>query len=294
MYDVIIIGMGIGGISAGIYAKQANMKMLLFEARMPGGILNNINQIDNYPALPEVMGYDFAANLLKQVTDMGMEYKNEEVDKIEIKDDKKIVYAKSGVYETKNIIIATGRKPKFLGLDNEKDLLGKGVSTCALCDGNFYKGKDIAVVGGGNSALQESLYLSKLANKIYLLVRRDTFRGNKKLSDAVLANEKIEVKFNCEIDSIKEENGIVEKVTLNTKEELEVSGVFIYAGYTPDNKLVQDLGVTNDLGYIQVDKNYETKIEGLYAVGDIIEKDLYQLVTAAAEGAIATTHITKK
>ncbi len=294
MYDVIIIGMGIGGITAGIYAKQANMKMLMFEGRMPGGILNNINVIENYPALPQVKGMDFAANLLKQVTDMEMEYKNEAVLKIEIKKDKKIVHADSGIYETKNIIMATGRKPRFLGLENEKDLLGKGLSTCALCDGSFYKGKNIAVVGGGNSALQEAIYLSKVVNKIYLLVRKDTFRGNKRLSNEVLKNDKIEVKFNTEIKQINEIDGVVKDVTLNNGETIDAVGVFIYAGFTPDSDLVKDLGITNESGYIVVDHNCETKIEGLYAVGDIISKELYQLITAANEGAVAITHITKK
>ncbi len=294
MYDVIIIGMGIAGVSAGIYSKQANLKILMFEGKMPGGILNNIDQVNNYPGLTVIKGYDFSENLLNQVNELNIPYKNEEVLKIEIKKDLKTVHTKNDKYETKNLILATGRKPKFLGLNNERDLLGRGLSTCALCDGMFYKDKDIIVVGGGNSALQEALYLSKIVNKIYLLVRKPHFAANEGLIKQVEKNAKIEVKFNSKIDKINEIDNKINNVLLNTGEKLLVAGVFIYVGYTPDNVLIENLAITDDKGYVIVNENFETKINGLYAVGDIVKKDLYQLVTAASDGAIAATHISKK
>lgn len=294
MYDVIIIGMGIGGITAGIYTKQANLNVLMFEARMPGGILNNIDNVDNYTGFPSIKGPDFAMNLLEQVNKLEIPFKNEEVIKINVTGDIKKVYTKNSIYETKNIVIATGRKPKFLGLDNESKLLGKGLSTCALCDGNFYNGKDIAVVGGGNSALQEALYLSNIVNKIYLIVRRNEFRANKTLENLVKANPKIEIKFETKIEKINEVDGVVKNIELNTNEIIDVSGVFLYVGYTPDNKLIKHLDILDETGYIVVDEFQESKIEGIYGVGDIIKKDLYQLINAASEGALAANHIINK
>ena len=174
MYDLIIIGMGIGGITAGIYAKRGNLNVLLIDKGMPGGMLNNIEQISNYPGLMNVKGADFSNKLFEQVKDLEIPYKFEEVTKLEVEKETKKVLTNKGEYITKNIIIATGSKPKYLGLDNEKDLLGRGISTCATCDGAFYKDKPIAVVGSGSSALQESLYLAKICEKIYLLNRKDS------------------------------------------------------------------------------------------------------------------------
>ncbi len=294
MYDVVIVGMGIGGVTSGIYARQANLKVLMLESKIPGGILNNINKVENYTGLPSILGYEFADNLTKQVEHLKIPYKIETVEKIEVLNDKKLIHTNKEVYETKNIIFATGRKPKFLGVDKEKDLLGKGLCTCATCDGMFYKDKDVAVVGGGNSALQEALYLANIVNKIYLLVRKDHFRGSELLVEAVKNNEKIEIMFESQIEKINETDGKIESILLNTGKTINVSGVFIYVGYAPDTSLIKHLDIVCENGYVLVDENYETKVKGLYAVGDVIKKELYQLITAAAEGALAATHIANK
>lgn len=293
MFDLIIIGMGIGGITAGIYAKRANVNVLMIDKGTIGGLLNNIDTISNYPGLINISGPSFATELWKQVKDADIPYTLEEVKSLEIKDDKKIVITNKNKYEAKNVIIATGTKPKYLGLDNEKELLGRGLSTCALCDGNFYKGKDIAIVGGGNSALQESLYLSKIVNKVYILNRKDKFNGEEYLINKVENTSNIEIKYEVNIAKYNEENGHIKSITLDNTEEINISGVFIYIGYKPNTEIFSNLDIFNEDGHIIVNQDCESKIPGIYGVGDVIEKDIYQLVTAANDGLIAAMKISK-
>lgn len=294
MYDVIIVGMGIGGITAGIYAKRANLNVLLLDKSAPGGLLNNIDLISNYPGFIDIKGPDLALKLFEQVKSIEIPYKLEEVIKINVNEDIKEVITNSNTYQTKNIIIATGTHPKYLGLDNEKELLGRGLSTCALCDGTFYKDKVIAVVGNGNSALQESLYLAKLAKKVYLLNRKDSFKGEEYLQDKVKNKENIEIKYNVSITKYNEVNNKIESILLSNNEKIKVSGVFIYVGYKANSELVNDLDIINADGRIMVDNNCETKIKGLYAIGDVNDKGIYQLITASNDGVIAIANITKK
>lgn len=286
--------MGIGGITAGIYAKRANLNVLLLDKSAPGGLLNNIDLISNYPGFIDIKGPDLANYLFNQVKSMEIPYKLEEVTNITINDDTKKVATNKETYEAKNVIIATGTYPKYLGLDNEKELLGRGLSTCALCDGTFYKDKDIAVVGNGNSALQESLYLAKLAKKVYLLNRKDSFKGEEYLQDKVKKTENIEIKYNVSINKYNEKNNKIESIELSNNEVLDVSGVFIYIGYKANSDLVKDLDITNEEGRIITDGNCETKIKGLYAVGDVNDKGIYQLITAANDGVLAVMNITKE
>lgn len=294
MYDVIIVGMGIGGITAGIYAKRANLNVLLLDKSAPGGLLNNIDLISNYPGFIDIKGPDLALKLFEQVKSIEIPYKLEEVIKIKVNEDIKEVITNSNTYQTRNIIIATGTHPKYLGLDNEKELLGRGLSTCALCDGTFYKDKVIAVVGNGNSALQESLYLAKLAKKVYLLNRKDSFKGEEYLQDKVKNKENIEIKYNVSITKYNEVNNKIESIQLSNNEKIKVSGVFIYVGYKANSELVNGLDIINADGRIMVDNNCETKIKGLYAVGDVNDKGIYQLITASNDGVIAIANITKK
>ncbi len=293
MYDLIVIGMGIGGITAGIYAKRANQNVLLIDKGIPGGMLNSIDVISNYPGLINVKGADFSEKLFAQVKDFEIPYKFEEVTNLKIEGDVKVVITNKGEYKSKYVIIATGTKPKFLGLDNEKDLLGRGISTCATCDGAFYKGKDIAVVGSGSSALQESLYLSKICHKIYLLNRKDRFKGEKILESKVKNSPNIEIIYNVNIKEYKENNGKIESIILDNDQSLNVSGVFIYIGYKPNTDMFIDLGLLDEQGYIVVDEKYETKISGVYAIGDVIKKPIYQLVTAANDAIYAVSNISK-
>lgn len=293
MYDVIIIGMGIGGITAGIYGKRAGLNVLMFEKSAPGGMLQKIDKIQNYPGFSEISGPDLALNLFNQVKKVGVPFKFEEVIDVEITEEYKKVITKNGTYEAKNIIVATGRTPKYLGLDNEKDYLGRGLSTCASCDGNFYKGEDVAVVGSGNSALQESLYLANIVNKVYLLHRGVNFKGDDALVERVRNTKNIEIVDGVNIKKINEVEGKIESVTLDNEKNINVKGVFIYIGYKPDTEMFKKLDITNINGDIIVSENFETEIDGLYAIGDCAKKGVYQLVTAASDGCIAVSDIEK-
>lgn len=293
MYDVIIIGMGIGGITAGIYGKRAGLNVLMFEKSAPGGMLQKIDKIQNYPGFSEISGPDLALNLFNQVKKVGVPFKFEEVIDVEITEEYKKVITKNGTYEAKNVIVATGRTPKYLGLDNEKDYLGRGLSSCASCDGNFYKGEDVAVVGSGNSALQESLYLANIVNKVYLLHRGVNFKGDDALVERVRNTKNIEIVDGVNIKKINEVEGKIESVTLDNEKTINVKGVFIYIGYKPDTEMFKKLDITNINGDIIVSENFETEIDGLYAIGDCAKKGVYQLVTAASDGCIAVSDIEK-
>lgn len=284
MYDIIIIGMGISGITAGIYAKRSNKKVLLIDKGMPGGLLNNIDMISNYPGLINIKGMDFASTLFEQIKSLDIPYVLEEVINLDLTSEEKKVITTSNEYTAKKIILAMGRKPKYLGLDNERDLLGHGLSTCAMCDAFFYKDKDIAVVGSGTSALQESLYLSKIVNKIYLLNRNDSFKGEEMYINEVKINPKIEIIYNVNIKSFQEKDNKLESITLDNEKILKVAGVFIYIGYRPATDFI-DKKLLDAEGYIKVNDKFETTIKNVYAIGDIIKKDVYQLVTAASDGA---------
>lgn len=293
MYDVIIIGMGIGGITAGIYAKRAGLNVLMFEKSAPGGMLQKIDKIQNYPGFSEISGPDLALNLFNQVKQVGVPFKFEEVLDVEITEEYKKVITKNGTYEAKNVIVATGRTPKYLGLDNEKDYLGRGLSTCASCDGNLYKGEDVAVVGSGNSALQESLYLANIVNKVYILHRGVNFKGDDALVERARNTQNIEIVDGVNIKKINEVDGKIESVTLDNEKIINVKGVFIYIGYKPDTDMFKKLDITNINGDIIVGENFETEIDGLYAIGDCAKKGVYQLVTAASDGCIAVSNIEK-
>lgn len=290
VYDLIIIGLGPAGVSAAIYAKRAGLNVLCFEKAMIGGYLNFIDKIDNYPGLYGISGPDFAFNLYDTIKKLNIEVENKEVINIEDGDLKKVLTSNDS-YLCKKVLIATGRMPKNLGLENERKLLGKGISHCALCDGMFYKDKDIAIVGGGASALQEALYLSNICNKIYLVVRKDKFNIEGELVNKV--NEKINISkiMGVNVIGIDEEGNHLANIKLDNEEVLNVAGLFIYIGFEPCTYFANSLGITNSEGYILVDNNYESNIKGIYAVGDIIKKDIYQISTAVGEGAVAATKI---
>ena len=290
MYDIIIIGMGISGITAGIYAKRSNKKILLIDKGMVGGLLNNIDKVSNYPGLINIEGPEFAAILESQIKELNIPFTFEEVKSLDLDGIVKKVITDKKIYEAKKVILAMGRKPKFLGLDNEKDLLGKGLSTCAMCDAFFYKDKDIAVVGTGNSALEESLYLSNIVNHIYLINRRDGFRGEVSLVEQVKNNSKIEIIYNSNIKKVNTKDEKISSITLDNGTSIDVTGVFIYVGYKPATEFVPNI-ILDDEGYVKVNEKLETKINGVYAIGDVIKKDTYQLITAASDGARVITNM---
>ena len=292
-YDLIIIGSGIAGITAAIYAKRSNLNVLILEKSAPGGLLNKIDKINNYPGYKEIAGMELAEKLFEQIKELNIEINYEEVINIELLNDLKKVVTTDDEYITKSVLIATGRVPKKIGLENEEDLYGRGLSTCALCDGNFFKGKDVAVIGGGNSALSEALYLSNIVNKVYLIHRRNEFKAEENIIKQVLEKDNIEVVYNSQVTNINKENEIVSSISINNDYQINVAGVFVYIGYHPGTNFIERLSITNPNGYIITNGFCETGIPGIYAAGDIIEKQVYQLVTAASEGAIAAININK-
>lgn len=294
MYDLIIIGMGISGISAAIYAKRNNLNVLVIEKDSPGGLLNKINVVNNYPGYKEISGPELAYKLFEHFNDNNITYKIETVNNIELVNDYKKVITNNNEYLAKYIIIATGRIPKKIGLENEDKLYGKGISTCAICDGNLYKEKDVCVVGGGNSALEEAIYLANIVDKVYLIHRRNEFSAEKELINKVNEMKNIEIKYNSNITKINELDNKLASVEINKNEILEVSGLFEYVGYKPNCSFASSLDILDDDGYIIVNEDYETKIDGIYAVGDSIKKHYYQLVLAASDGVTAAINIINK
>jgi len=224
--------------------------------------------------------------LFIQFNALGIPVKYEKVETIELDGNIKLVKTKKDIYKSKTIIIASGRKAKKLGVEGEEELLGKGVSYCHLCDGNLYKNKITAVIGGGNSAVSGALYLSNICEKVYLLVRKDYLRAETLYQEEILKKDNIEILYNTTVEKIDEKNGVINKLITNNG-ELDISGLFINIGYEPVNDFYKNLNISDENGFIKVDKNMRTEIDGVFAAGDIIKKDVYQIITAQSEGAIA-------
>ena len=289
MYDIIIIGAGPAGLTAAIYALRANKKVLVFEAKTYGGQIANANLVENYPGISKITGFDFATNLYNQVKDLGADFKFETVIRIE---KKKKVYTTNGEYEAKSIIIATGSENRKLNIDKETEYVGKGVSYCATCDGNFYKNKDVAVVGGGNTALEDALYLSDIVNKVYVVHRRDTFRGEDKYLKELKKKNNVEFILNSNVIKINGKDK-VESIDLEDNEKniinIKISGLFIAVGQSPKNEIFSNIVELDKFGYIIPTDDVHTKIKGIYVAGDTRVKTLRQLTTAVSDGSIAAT-----
>ncbi len=290
MYDIIIIGAGTAGLTAGIYATRAGKSVLILEQKTYGGQIINTPDIENYPGIAHVSGFQFAQGLYDQAMALGVTYKVEKVLSVAVGNSKS-VKTSEGEYTCKAVIIATGAKNRPLGLDRESELTGAGVSYCATCDGAFFRNKEVAVVGGGNTALEDAAFLSNYCSKVYIIHRRDEFRGDKKDVDALKAKENVEFV----LDSVPTEllgedmiNGIrVKNVKTDETRDLTVKGVFIAIGQMPDNQAFADIVKLDDQGYIIADESCETGTEGVYAAGDCRTKTVRQLTTAAADGAVA-------
>lgn len=291
IYDVIIIGLGASGVSASIYAKRSGLNVAVINFNTPGGIISESSIVENYPGFPSISGLDLAFKFFEHFNSLDVPLFNEEV--IDIKDGEiKKIITKNHEYLTKKIIIASGRKPKKLGIKNEDNFFGKGISYCTICDGNLYKDKTVAVIGGGNSALESVTYLSKIAKKIFMIVRRDKLIGDKSLIEEAESCDNVEILYNETIKELINENDKIKGIKTNNKEYI-VDGVFVNIGYEPSVNILKSLDLEMERNYIIVDKNMETSIKGIYACGDIIKKDLYQLVTAVSEGAIAANNVFK-
>jgi thioredoxin reductase (NADPH) len=291
-FDVVVIGSGPAGITAAIYLKRANLTVVMLDGNAPGGQINRISTIDNYPGFPKISGPDLAYNMFMQTQDLGIPYKYGTV--IDIIDNKEYKTVKTDKEEIKckAVIIASGRKPRELGLENEKKLIGRGISWCAICDGALFKDKDVVVVGGGNSALDESIYLSSIAKKVYIVHRGNEFSGDEIYQNKVLQDCKIEIYYNCNVTKLNVLDNKLDGVVITnnkTGEERNImaSAMFIYIGFEPSISYANSLDLKQDNGYVIVDSNMKTSIDGVFACGDIIKKDLYQITTAVAEGSIA-------
>lgn len=290
-FDVVIIGCGSAGMTAALYLKRANVSVCIVEKNAPGGQLNMIMDINNYPGFKSIDGPTLAFNMFEQVRSLDVPYKYANVLEIVNEEDKKIVKTDKGDIICKGVIIANGRRSKELGLDNEKKLLGKGISYCAICDGTLYKDKDVCVVGGGNTALESALYLSEICSKVYLIHRRSEFRGEKISQDRISSKNNIEIISNANITKLVEENDKLSSVELSNGNKVKCDALFVNIGNVPIPIKCEGL-ITED-GYIVVDNRMKTSIDKIYACGDIIKKEVYQISTAVGEGTIAAINIMK-
>ena len=298
MYDIIIVGAGTAGLSAAIYGVRAGKSVLVLEKKSFGGQIVNSPEVENYPGIAKISGFEFAKNLYEQAIRLGAEYKQEKVLRMEEapEGEKKYVYARNAAgdevcYETKAVILATGAKNRPLGVEREEALIGAGVSYCATCDGMFFRGRDVAVVGGGNTALEDAMFLSNYCRKVYVIHRRDTLRGEAKLGDALRQKEDVEFVWNSVVRQLLGEPNLtaVQIQDVQTKEtrEIEVSGVFIAIGQMPDNEPFADYVKLDEKGYIEAAEDCNTETPGVYVAGDCRTKSVRQLATAAADGAVA-------
>ncbi|CBZ03146.1 thioredoxin-disulfide reductase [Clostridium botulinum] len=304
LYDVIIIGSGPAGLSAGLYAARARLKTLILERNKAGGQIVITDEVANYPgSIRDATGASLVARMEEQVEEFGAERKKDNVKEVDFTGKIKIIKGEKEEYKAKSVIIATGAAPRHIGCKGENELIGKGVSYCATCDADFFTDLEVFVIGGGDSALEEALYLSKFARKVTVVHRRDALRGAKSIQEKVFKNPKIEIMWDSVVEEIKGD-GIVESAVFKNKKTGETTeyfadeddgtfGIFVFVGYLPINNLFKDIITMNEAGYIKTNDKMKTNIEGVFAAGDIREKSLRQVVTAAADGAIAAVEAYK-
>ncbi len=298
IYDVVIIGSGPSGLAAAIYAERAKLKTITIEKQyMSGGQVLNTYEVDNYPGLPEINGFDMGQKFRQHAEKLGSQFIKDEVLELEIMDDIKKVHCKKNEFLTKTVIIATGAQHRLLEVKGEKEFYGKGVSYCATCDGAFYKERTVAVIGGGDVALEDAIFLSRICKKVYLIHRRDEFRGVKILQEKVFSISNIEVIWDTVVDEIYGENEVqginVSNVKNNEKKEIEVDGIFVAIGIVPNSHIFEKHLQLDDGNYIVATEDCKTSVEGVFVAGDVRTKALRQIVTAVSDGANAITSIEK-
>lgn len=297
-FDTIILGGGPAGLSAGIYLARSNAKTAIIETSMIGGQPSNYLEIENYPGFSSIGGYELMEKFEEHLDRFGVEkFEMQEIKSVDLNSNPKVVETMDGIFEAKTIIVACGAHCKKLGIKGEKEFLGKGVSYCAICDGAFYQDKTVAVVGGGNSALEEAVYLTKFAKKVYVIHRRGEFRADKIVQQRAIANEKIEFVLNAspmEISGDDTVNNIRVK-DLKTQEitDIKVDGVFPYIGYSPNIECLACQLVQDENGFVVTDETMQTSIQGVFAAGDVRRTPLRQVVTAASDGAISAVYAGK-
>lgn len=283
-FDCIIIGAGIAGLTAAIYLKRAGKNVVIIEKSMPGGQILKTNSIKNYPGFVEIDGFSLIRKVLDQIDNLEIQIIKEEVKEIKNLE----VITDNNIYSASNIILATGRKPRILGLQNENELIGKGISFCASCDGNLFKNEEVAVVGGGNTAFEEALYLSNICSKVYLIHRSDNYRAENYLINELKQKQNVFLMPNEIITKLNTKDGYLESIETD-KNKYNIKALFVAIGQVPS--IIKIEGLETDNGYIKVNNKMETNINGIYACGDCIKKDVYQLTTAASDGTIASTSI---
>ncbi|MBW1766813.1 MAG: thioredoxin-disulfide reductase [Deltaproteobacteria bacterium] len=305
MYDLIIIGGGPAGLTAGLYNARARLDVLLLEQFAPGGQVLTTDRVENYPGFPDgipgfpdgISGFELVDKMIAQAKNFGLMIRNEEVVRLELSNEKKIVVTNKGSLETKTIILASGATWKKLGIEGEKLLMGKGVSYCATCDGPFYRDQEVAVIGGGDSAVEEAIFLTRFASRIHLVHRRDRLRAIKLLQERAMAEKKIEFVWDTVPTKILGQNGVegIELKNVKTGEitRKEVQGVFIFIGMKPNTDFVKSIVKLDENGFITTDDNMETSVPGLFAAGDIRSKQFRQIATAVGEGAEASYSVNR-
>lgn len=292
IYDVVIIGAGPAGMTAAVYASRSNLDTVLVERGMPGGQMVDTEDIENYPGYEHILGQDLSNKMFEHAKKFGAEYAYGDIKEVEDHGTYKVVKAGSKDFKTRTIIIATGAQYRKLGIPGEAELTGRGVSYCAVCDGAFFKEKELVVIGGGDSAVEEGIYLTRFASKVTIIHRRDELRAQKIIQDRAFANDKIEFIWDTGVETINDKDGKVGSLSLENfktgeKSEFAADGVFVYIGMDPLSEPFTSLGVVDEEGYVPSNENMETKVAGVFSAGDIRVKDLRQIVTATGDGSIA-------
>ena len=292
IYDVIIVGAGPAGLTAAVYTSRGNLSTLMLERGAPGGQMATTEDIENYPGFDHILGPDLSTKMFDHARKFGADYAYGDVTDIVDGEEYKTIFVGKKEYKARTIIISTGAEYKKMGIPGEEELTGRGVSYCAVCDGAFFRQKEIIVIGGGDSAVEEGAYLTRFADKVTVIHRRDELRAQKILQDRAFANEKMEFIWNSTLKQVNEKDGKIGSVTLlstvdGSEKEFETDGMFVYIGMNPLTAPFEKLGILDANGYIVTNEIMETKIPGIYAAGDVREKLLRQIVTATGDGSIA-------
>lgn len=297
-FDVVILGGGPAGFSAGIYTARGNVSTAILDVSMLGGQPSNYLELENYPAFMKIGGFDLMEKFEEHADMFGVQkFPMQEIGSVDLVSSPKIIRTKEAEFMAKSVIIATGAKPMKLGVKGEEEFIGRGVSYCAVCDGAFYKDKVVAIVGGGNSAVEEAIYLTKFASKVYIIHRRGELRADKIIQDRATKNEKIEFVLNSVVCEIQGQDLVNNLILKNTKTDemfnLAVDGVFPYIGITPNVENISGQITQDKAGFIITDETMKTSIDGVFAIGDVRKTPLRQVITAASDGAIAGVYAVK-
>lgn len=298
MYDTMIIGAGPAGMTAALYAARSNLKVALLERGIYGGQMNNTAEIENYPGYARISGPELAEKMFEPLENLGVEHLFGQVEKIEDHGDYKKIIIEDEVFESKTVILAPGANHRHLGVPGEEEYNSRGVSYCAVCDGAFFRDEDLLVVGGGDSAVEEAIFLTRFAKSVTIVHRRDQLRAQKLLQERAFANEKISFIWDSVVKEIKGDDRrvtsvVFENVKTGQISESDFGGVFIYVGLDPVSDFVKDLGICDEAGWIVTDQHMKTAIDGIYAIGDVRQKDLRQITTAVGDGAVAGQEVYK-